>query len=90
MVESIMEETSQARTPEAAEETQEKPYKHPKYLPKHLGAKGGWKPIKIGNLGAAYRAGRGCVSAETDFTSKPINDASAEAGETSGEVWGSE
>ena len=85
-----MEGTDRARILEAAEEVHEKPDKHPRYLSGHLGPRGGWKLIRIGNLGAAYREGRGCVSAQRDFVFKPLENANAEAAETSGEVWGSE
>ena len=72
-----------------ADEAREKPYKHLKYLPHHLGAIGGWKPIKIGNLGAALRAGKGSTSGKLDpLSAEAVAAASRESSEVP--TWGSE
>ena len=69
---------------------EEKRIKRITYLPRHLGPMGAWKPIKIANIGAAYRAGKGCVSGKSDYKLKPIEDASAASSDVSGSTWGSD
>ena len=71
-------------------EEQEKPCKPPEYLPRRLGPKGAWKPIEIGNIGGAYRAGKGCIFNRIDFKMKPLEDAFAGSGDISGKSWGSD
>lgn len=72
--------------PEVTEgEVLEKSNKHPKYLPQHLGPRGAWKPIKIGNLGAAFRAGKGCKAGKSDFQLKPLENDSDNTVETNAE-----